>query len=439
VGAWRNRELRSFKAQGGRVVLGAGVGRAALLGRSRRLAQESAGVVAFLFGASRGSVFTVREAIRSGKPVAVVLAGGGAVLPAFPGGTWAPCSIAGVAAHRWVPGAERPNGDDGDTAPSALHRIFVVPEGEPTGALLTHISSLTQGERLGFEQAVLVGEVVLMPHEALSDTPAFLALPRLRRRFRCSVGEAAGLGELFLALEAGPGVVAHYEREARRYGVELVLEQLLRLVVQLALVEDVAETDALTDAERLGDGVDDVDVNGRVALAEGRGGGELLAWHVVGAVQREAVACPGCGGRYVVDDEEAETPVCPGCGAPDTWEARKGEAFVALVAEIDGCPSLEALAVVGKQLYARGLPHEQASVAWSHYQLRKRALEAAVTLGAAARALVEQVKRAWPRELAAVGARLHRLQHSAGAPTLASVEWRRVWAVYHARRAAHAA
>ena len=54
-------------------------GRVALLARSRRLARASAGVVAFLWGPSRGSVFTVREAIRAGKPAAVVLAGGGAV------------------------------------------------------------------------------------------------------------------------------------------------------------------------------------------------------------------------------------------------------------------------------------------------------------------------------------------------------------------------
>jgi hypothetical protein len=46
-------------------------------------------VVAFLWGPSRGSVFTAREAIRAGKPAAVVLAGGGAVLPAFGGGRWA--------------------------------------------------------------------------------------------------------------------------------------------------------------------------------------------------------------------------------------------------------------------------------------------------------------------------------------------------------------
>ena len=54
----RSGALRAFAARGGRVVAGAGVGRAALLARSRRLARASAGVVAFLWGPSRGSVFT---------------------------------------------------------------------------------------------------------------------------------------------------------------------------------------------------------------------------------------------------------------------------------------------------------------------------------------------------------------------------------------------
>src|SRR5262245_58752136 len=73
LGAARTAALTAFQALGGRVVAGSGAGRAALLGRSGRLARESAGVVAFLWGPSRGSVYTVREAIRAGKPAAVVL------------------------------------------------------------------------------------------------------------------------------------------------------------------------------------------------------------------------------------------------------------------------------------------------------------------------------------------------------------------------------
>ena len=63
----------------------------------------------------------------------------------------------------------------------------------------------------------------------------------------------------------------------------------------------------------------------------------------------------------------------------------------------------------------------------------------AVTLGAVARGLLEQVKRAWPRELPALGARLYRLQHSGEAQALSAAEWGRVWAAYHARRASRAA
>src|SRR5213593_2710023 len=100
------RALGAFAARGGRVVPGSGAGRTALLGRSRRLAQASSGVVAFLWGPSRGSVFTVREAIRSGRPAAVVLAGGGAALPLFTGGAWVACTLGGVAAFRWVPSLE---------------------------------------------------------------------------------------------------------------------------------------------------------------------------------------------------------------------------------------------------------------------------------------------------------------------------------------------
>ena len=131
----RGGALGAFAVGGGRVVPGAGAGRRALLARSRRLARASAGVVAFLWGPSRGSVFTVREAIRAGKPAAVVLAGGGAELPCFSGGAWAPWSIGPVAAFRWV---VRP--DERCSARTTwLARVFQIPEGEPTNALLSHI------------------------------------------------------------------------------------------------------------------------------------------------------------------------------------------------------------------------------------------------------------------------------------------------------------
>jgi hypothetical protein len=62
----------------------------------------------------------------------------------------------------------------------------------------------------------------------------------------------------------------------------------------------------------------------------------------------------------------------------------------------------------------------------------KAALEAAVEVGAPARALVARVEQAPERELARLEVRLYRLQRAAAA--IAAGEWRRIWQVYHARR-----
>jgi hypothetical protein len=385
VGAARTAALTAFQAFGGRVVLGSGEGRAALLARSGRLARESSGVVAFLWGPSRGSVFTVREAIRAGKPAAVVLAGAGAQLPCFSGGQWAACAIGPVAAYRWVSDAGDP--DEPERKLTELGRIFAVPEGEPIHELLEHISSLSQGERLWFEQGIVAGDTVLVAHEALSDTPAFLTVPRLMRRFQCAAREAAGLAELFLALDVGRDIVAHYEAEARRWGVAAVVEDLVHLVARVELCAGGPAGDALTDAECLGDGAEAITEDGRLAvpLAErGDADGALLAWHTLGSVQSDTAVCPVCEARYCPDDEAVDLPRCPACGAHDEWEARQGTGFRALIVTIDGCPSLTDLAAIGKRLYALALPHDQAGVAWTHYQLHKAALEEAVTLCAAA-------------------------------------------------------
>jgi hypothetical protein len=429
--------LGAFAAQGGRVVPGVGRGRVALLARSRRLAREAAGVVAFLWGPSRGSVFTVREAVRAGKPAAVVLAGGGAVLPAFARGRWAPCQLGGVAAFRWVPAP------GGPAAPphSWLGRVFLVPEGEPTHGQLEHIASLSPGERLWFERAVLAGDTVLVAHEALSDTPAFLATRRLMRRFGCGVRQAAALGELFLALEAGPGVVIHYEAEARRLGVEPVVADLVHLIARLALVEAVPESDALERADRLGDDVDRVDDAGGVAqpavLAAEGSASPAVQWHALGTVHVPRVSCPVCRATYEADDDAAELPTCPTCGARDTWEARQGPRFRGIVGAIDTCPSLGELSALGKRLYGLQLTADQASVAWSHYRCRKAALEAALALGAPARGLVARIGAAPAATLPQLGARLYRLQH-AGSVSVSRVEWRRIWSAYQARRTASA-
>jgi DNA processing protein len=82
-------QVSRFLASGGQVVWGScpvGASRqeavSALLGRNRRLVSASSVVVAFLHGQSRGSLYTVRQAVEQGVPVIVFLCGGGASLPA---------------------------------------------------------------------------------------------------------------------------------------------------------------------------------------------------------------------------------------------------------------------------------------------------------------------------------------------------------------------
>lgn len=82
-----------FLASGGQIVWGTGSSGAprqqvvsALLGRNQRLVSACSCLVAFLHGSSRGTLFTVRQAVRRGIPVYVFLCGGGASLPADLGG-----------------------------------------------------------------------------------------------------------------------------------------------------------------------------------------------------------------------------------------------------------------------------------------------------------------------------------------------------------------
>jgi predicted Rossmann fold nucleotide-binding protein DprA/Smf involved in DNA uptake len=82
-------QVAQFLASGGQVVWGPaspGTPRlqavSALLGRNQRLVSACSVLVAFLHGSSRGTLFTVRQAVASGVPVVVFLCGGGSSLPA---------------------------------------------------------------------------------------------------------------------------------------------------------------------------------------------------------------------------------------------------------------------------------------------------------------------------------------------------------------------
>jgi hypothetical protein len=333
--------------------------------------------------------------------------------------------------------------------PSGLARIFAVPDGEPVDARLAHIRQLTPGERLWFEQGVLVGDRVLVPYERLDDgKPAALAVNRLMRRCRCSTKEAFDLGEVLLALDADPTVIAHYVADARRRGVGPVLTELLAWAARLGALASGPDGDALDYAEPLGDDVERVTETCELA-AEPSGTADpdaaltpepaTLAWRVLGTLDPPRVRCPRCGTGYVADDDAVDLPTCPRCGTPDTWEARQPAAFRAWLRAIETCPSRAALGDLGRRLYAARLPRDHAGVAWTRYRIRQAALDAAVPLSAAARELLGAIDRADTWALPRLGATLYRRQHGGGAPGLTPAEWRRIWAAYRARRPARPA
>ncbi len=213
-----------------------------------------------------------------------------------------------------------------------------------------------------------------------------------------------------------------------------LLAALLILHAASALAEPVPDMDALDHAERLGGRAEWVSDDGHVArpTVQPDGDSAQLAWHALGSVQPETVRCPVCSAVYPADDEAADLPACPSCGTPDTWEARQDPAFRALIQETDGCASLPELAILGKRLYRLQLSHDQAGVAWSHYQVRKAKLEAEVRLRPLASALVRDIHEADGRVLPRFGAWLYRRQRMKGS-MLSVPEWRRIWQAYHAR------
>ncbi len=420
--------LNRFSALGGAVVPGA-LGReasqeatvAALKARTRALIGAAAGVVAFLHGPSRGTVFTLHCAISRGLPVVVFLCGGGAVLPAGRGGAWIPLRCASgvwAGAFRWAPRrhatAGASNGEELASALRSLREIFRVPDtGSPVHDTMTHIASLSQGDRLWFERCEVLGEKVLAPHENATDgKPSALTIPALRRRFWCDARVAFEYGELLLALEADRHVIAAYAERVDRQGIEAVCRELRDLVVELDLLE--SGEDPVEEAHELPS--EDTEV---ADSEDGEADG--------------ANAVPGAIGYHVVGDlfetEDAE----------ESWEAEQPEWYQALVERIARAATEDALAAMALEIRSLPLTRDQAGVAWTAWRIRRGHLESALPLGRTARGILARIGAAngAGRDLAHLGTWLYRAQRI-GSPRLALHEWRAIWTAYREHRTRHA-
>ncbi len=163
-------------------VWGSGAGRAALLARSGRLARESSGVVAFLWGPSRGSVSSrcARPSGRVGLRRWWWPAGARACLTSLAASGSRAASVLWPRTGGWptsttLRSPESDHADPGWAASLPCRRV------SQSRHLLDHISVAEPGGAALVEQGIVAGGTVLIPHEALSDTPAFLTVPRLMR------------------------------------------------------------------------------------------------------------------------------------------------------------------------------------------------------------------------------------------------------------------
>jgi hypothetical protein len=73
-----------------------------LLSRNSRLVRASYGLVAFIYGESRGTCGTIRQAVRHGIKVVAFDCGGGASLPVISGGVWHKLNCAGCFAGAYI-------------------------------------------------------------------------------------------------------------------------------------------------------------------------------------------------------------------------------------------------------------------------------------------------------------------------------------------------
>ena len=98
---------------------------------------------------------------------------------------------------------------------------------------------------------------------------------------------------------------------------------------------------------------------------------------------------------------------------------------------------MDALADLGKRIYALKLGSNQASVAWTFYNIRKTWLERKTIVRQVAKTMVERINNATPAQLGRIGKILFQLQRrEIKGPALNNREWGEAWRAYHARKAA---
>lgn len=279
-----------------------------------------------------------------------------------------------------------------DSNLSELGKIFDHSEyGEGFEAMARHVSQMSPFERMDFEDLELCGDKILAPHENIVDLPYYLTLEYLAKKIGGDLHVLAEYRDLLIDLEADKAICEEFERWIKEKGIDETIRYLKMLVIEMAVCNPSNE-DYLTRSR-----------------PEENDSFETIGWHKVGSIHEE---------------EE-----------PLSWTVKQPDWYQKLLITINTAKDLDTLSALGKKIYQMNLTHDQASVAFTRYQIRKNYLKSKIKLSPTAKGLIARISKA-NGNLGAIGAWLYKLQQ--GVIKIANLpskhEWSIIWEAYQAKK-----
>lgn len=264
--------------------------------------------------------------------------------------------------------------------------------GEGFNGMAKHISNMSTFERMDFEYLEHSGDKLLMPHENIVDMPYYLTLEYLSKKIGGDIALLKQYRDLLIDFEADKATCVQFEKWVKERGLEAAISYLTMLVSEMAACKP-SDEDYIT---KMRDKETDFF--------------NPIAWHKVGSIY-----------------EEPEQ-IC--------WMDKQPEWYQEFILTIDKAKDLESLSGIGKKLYNMNITHDQASVAFDRYRIRKNYLKKKIKLSPTATGLISKINKA-NGNLGRVGYWLYKLQQGAiKITTLPSkYEWSVIWKTYRAKKA----
>ena len=259
--------------------------------------------------------------------------------------------------------------------------------GEGWQGMSIHISDMTQLDRIIFEDCTMAYGEVVAPHPITSTCPYYLRPETISFQLDCSINEAANLADCWSIIEATPEMVKTFISWVKTRTIEKALIYFEKLATELAQCE-----------------APEFEENEQYS-------GNTIAYHRIG--------------------KEAEVT---------SWLERQSSKFRALITRVHSA-SREQLKQIGSEVYNQTvslkLTHDQTSVFWSEYNMRKRKLLKQVRLGNTTQGILKRIKDAG-NNLGAIGAFLYKAQKKQVklSDPPGEAEWTTIWEAYRLKKAA---